>query len=155
MLQYLNSSSKVAPKNRRKPPTLGKKRSGTADVNDTRIVTGTRTDNYRNESLVLRGNNRSPKNNGNVLLGSYLRTQRQNQILLGQYNKQDDDAILIIGGGTSETDRRNVLTVASDGSVHLGENGGGSGMVTKDDNGNIIDLYTEDKNETIIKVIKG
>jgi hypothetical protein len=104
--------------------------------------------------LVLRGNNDSPSENGNILLGSNLTTQKQNQIILGQYNKKDDDAILVIGGGTSDNDRRNVLVVDSSGAVHLGENGGGSGMVTKDDNGNIIDLYTEDK-ETVNKVIKG
>tara|TARA_B100001094_G_scaffold332747_1_gene406231 strand:+ start:15707 stop:18673 length:2967 start_codon:yes stop_codon:yes gene_type:complete len=154
LLQYYNTNTSVAPKNRKLLPKLGKTTSGTANENTTKIVRGA-TNEYKNESLILRANNSSPKNNGNILLGSNLRTQLQNQILLGQYNKQDDDAILIIGGGTSETDRRNVLTVASDGSVHLGENGGGSGMVTKDDNGNIVDLYTEEKNETITKVIKG
>jgi len=156
LLQYYNTTTGTnIIKNRKLMPKLGKTKSALANENTNRIVRGKNVNDYKNESLILRANNSSPKNNGNIVLGSNLRTQLQNQILLGQYNKQDDDAILIIGGGTSETDRRNVLTVASDGSVHLGENGGGSGMVTKDDNGNIVDLYTEQKNETITKVIKG
>ena len=89
------------------------------------------------------------------MLGSNLRTRKENQIILGQYNVKDDDALFILGGGTSEDDRRNVLVVDSSGTLHLGENGGGLNMVTKDDNGNIIDLYTETDKEVIIKVIKG
>jgi hypothetical protein len=112
-------------------------------------------DGRKNESLVLKSNNTSPSFNGNIMLGSNLRTRKENQIILGQYNKQDDDALFILGGGTSEQDRRNILVVDSTGTLHLGENGGGANMVTKDDNGNIIDLYTETDKEVVIKVIKG
>lgn len=152
LLKYGNAEVKLIKKNRITLPDEGKIRDITeiSKGNKINVKNG-----YRNEGLILRGNNNSPRNNGNVILGNHLNTRRQNQVLLGQYNKQDNDALLIIGGGTSETDRRNVLTVSSDGVVHMGENGGGSGMVTKDDNGNIVDLYTEEKNETIIKVIKG
>lgn len=152
LLKYDNAIIKLKQKKRRVIQTEGK----TKDNVSTRIsLPDNSSSGYKNEGLIVKGNNLSPKNNGNVILGNHLNTRKQNQVLLGQYNKQDDDAILIIGGGTSETDRHNVLTVSSDGTVHMGENGGGGGMVTKDDNGNIVDLYTEEKNDTIIKVIKG
>jgi hypothetical protein len=151
LIQFGDVKDNVKLKLRKQQPTLGKNRNTRID-DKARIKD--RGQSYSNEGLVLRGNNDSPSENGNILLGSNLTTQKQNQIILGQYNKKDDDAILVIGGGTSDNDRRNVLVVDSSGAVHLGENGGGSGMVTKDDNGNIIDLYTEDK-ETVNKVIKG
>jgi hypothetical protein len=152
LLQYSNAEITLVKKRRITIPNEGKIRDITEISKGNKIRTN---DGYKNEGLILRGNNSSPRNNGNVLLGNHLVTKKQNQILLGQFNKEDNDALLIIGGGTSETDRHNVLTVSSDGTVHLGENGGGGGMVTKDDNGNIVDLYTEEKNDTIIKVIKG
>ena len=156
LIQFGNTiSGKSIIKKRKNTNTLGKKRLGTSTYTDTGIVEGLSPTGYKNKGLVVRANNKVAKNNGNIVLGNHLRTQKQNQILLGQFNKQDDDAILIIGGGSNENDRRNVLTVSSDGTVHLGENGGGGGMVTKDENGNIVDLYTEEANDTIIKVIKG
>lgn len=153
LLQYSDASTQVQKRKRRVIPTEGK----TNLITDDRIRTkdGIYNDGYKHEDLILRGNNRTIRNNGNVILGSNLTTRKQNQIILGQYNIQDDDALFILGGGTSETDRRNVLVVDSNGTLHLGENGGGANMVTKDDNGNIIDLYTETDNEVIIKVIKG
>lgn len=153
LLQYSDASTQVQTRKRRVIPTEGK----TNLITDDRIRTkdGKYNDGYKHEDLILRGNNRTIRNNGNVILGSNLTTRKQNQIILGQYNIQDDDALFILGGGTSETDRRNVLVVDSNGTLHLGENGGGANMVTKDDNGNIIDLYTETDNEVIIKVIKG
>ena len=107
------------------------------------------------KSLVLRGQNEAPKDNGNVLLGNGLTTRLQNQIVLGQFNKQDNNAILIVGGGTDENNRRNVLTVKQDGSIHLG--GDSDNLVTKDDTGAYIDLYTEDTDEydnTIINKVR-
>ena len=103
----------------------------------TRPITG--------KSFVMKANNKAPKNNGNIVLGNGLTTRLQNQIVLGRFNKQDDDAILVIGGGLDENNRRNVLTVKNDGSIHLG--GDSTNLVTKDGTGAYIDLYTEDKDE--------
>ena len=135
--------------------TRKKRKDEKNKIGDGKISVKIGGDGRKNESLVLKSNNDSPSYNGNIMLGSNLRTRKENQIILGQYNKQDDDALFILGGGTSEQDRRNILVVDSTGTLHLGENGGGLNMVTKDDNGNIIDLYTETDKEVIIKVIKG
>lgn len=97
------------------------------------------------KSFVMKGNNKAPKDNGNIVLGNGLTTRLQNQIVLGRFNKQDDDAILVVGGGLDENNRRNVLTVKHDGSVHFGHNS--TNLVTKDSTGAYIDLYTEDKDE--------
>lgn len=108
----------------------------------------------KGKSLIINANNKAPRDNGNIMLGQGLTTRLQNQIVLGQFNKLDNNAILIIGGGTNENNRRNVLTVKQDGSIHLGEHS--TNLVTKDDTGAYIDLYTEDKdaddNLTINKV---
>jgi hypothetical protein len=110
----------------------------------------------RGQGLALRGNNKYADNNGSIVLGTNLTTHKQNQIVLGQYNKVDNDAILIIGGGTSATDKRNILTVGSDGTISFGDTGGGSSMVTHDSSGNVIDLFTEDDTGKVVtKVIKG
>tara|TARA_R110001592_G_scaffold92874_1_gene270203 strand:+ start:5542 stop:8517 length:2976 start_codon:yes stop_codon:yes gene_type:complete len=135
--------------------TKKKRKDEKNKIGDGKISVKIGGDGRKNESLVLKSNNDSPSFNGNIMLGSNLRTRKENQIILGQYNVKDDDALFILGGGTSEDDRRNVLVVDSSGTLHLGENGGGLNMVTKDDNGNIIDLYTETDKEVIIKVIKG
>lgn len=148
-----NKIKSVSTRTRIKLPYEG--RTNLSTSYEIKKIDGTNSDGYTNEDLILRGNNKHIRNNGNVILGSNLTTRKQNQIVLGQYNKRDDDALFILGGGTSEDDRRNILVVDSSGTLHLGENGGGANMVTKDDNGNIIDLYTETDNEVIIKVIKG
>ena len=154
LLQYAQAEEvKGLKPNSRKKIKIGKDRRAAGDG---RISVKTGGGNGRtNEDLILKGGNKSIRNNGNIMLGSNLTTRKQNQVLIGQFNKKDDDAILIVGGGTSEDDRRNILVVDSKGTLHFGENGGGGNMVTKDDNGNIIDLYTEEENETIIKVFKG
>ena len=158
LIQYSYDSYQVSvnPKPRIELPSEGKTKLNRDGI---RKLDGINNNGYTNQDLIIRGNNKHIKNNGNVILGSNLTTRKQNQIVLGQYNIQDDDALFILGGGTSESDRRNILVVDSTGTLHLGENGGGLNMVTKDDNGNIIDLYTEkDKDtdkEVVIKVIKG
>ena len=91
-------------------------------------------------SMVIRANNIAPRNNGNIVLGNNLISRLQNQVVLGRYNQEDNDALLIIGGGWDENNRRNVLTVKSDGSIELG--GESTNLVTTDDTGAYMDLYT-------------
>jgi len=153
LLQYSNAALNIVTQPKPNLPYQGKTNLYRNDT--VRTIDGIKNDGYKNQDLILRGNNEHIRNNGNIILGSNLKTRKQNQIVLGQYNIQDDDALFILGGGTSENDRRNILVVDSNGTLHLGENGGGANMVTKDDNGNIIDLYTETEKEVIIKVIKG
>ncbi|QDP49433.1 MAG: hypothetical protein Unbinned2716contig1000_14 [Prokaryotic dsDNA virus sp.] len=113
-----------------------------------------------NGTLVQRNaGNQAPVNSGIAMLGSNLQARRQGQICLGQYNRRDDDAIFVVGGGTSENDRRNILTIRESGEIVVGDSGGGMNMVTTDSSGNYVDLFTEIKqrgsNEiTVTKVIK-
>ena len=93
------------------------------------------------KSLVMAGN-QSPTRNGNIVLGNGLIANDRNQIVLGRYNVQTAGAQFIIGGGTSNTDRRNVLTVFKDGSIVMGSDS--DNLVTQDSNGDYIDLYTEE-----------
>jgi len=97
-------------------------------------------------SAVMRGN-KAPSNNGNVVMGNNLVTRTPNQIVLGQYNKEDKDAILIVGGGVDESTRRNVLTVKADGSMYLGSDS--DNLMTKDSSGQYIDLYTKESDRII------
>ena len=41
----------------------------------------------------------------------------KNQTVFGQYNKEDPDALFIVGGGESEGNRKNLFTVKKDGSI--------------------------------------
>tara|TARA_Y100001937_G_C7136752_1_gene340420 strand:- start:30964 stop:34686 length:3723 start_codon:yes stop_codon:yes gene_type:complete len=91
------------------------------------------------------------QNNGQIALGNNLVSYKNSQIVFGQFNKRDDDAILVIGGGTDEHNRKNILTIKEDGSMQFGD--GGMNMVTTDSAGNVVDLYTKDGDNTT-KVIK-
>ena len=92
--------------------------------------------------------NIAPKDNGNVVLGNGLIANDTNQIVLGQFNKLTPNATFVIGGGTSNDDRRNVLTVFKDGTTVMGDDS--DNLVTKDVSGAYIDLYTEQR----VKVYK-
>ncbi|MBQ2742618.1 MAG: hypothetical protein IJF32_07430, partial [Oscillospiraceae bacterium] len=56
-----------------------------------------------------------------VLLGANLETalphKGENQVIYGQYNEEDADALVILGGGTSDTERKNALVVKKDGTI--------------------------------------
>tara|TARA_R110000744_G_scaffold89619_1_gene174186 strand:+ start:109 stop:1974 length:1866 start_codon:yes stop_codon:yes gene_type:complete len=105
------------------------------------------TDTVKGQSLVMKGNI-APKDNGNVVLGNGLIANDTNQIVLGQFNKLTPNATFVIGGGTSNDDRRNVLTVFKDGTTVMGDDS--DNLVTKDVSGAYIDLYTEQR----VKVYK-
>jgi hypothetical protein len=115
-----------------------------------------------NTSLVLNGNhNFTPNKAGNILIGSHLKSMSggTGQMILGKYNIDNPKASVIIGGGTSEADRKNILTITHDGAIEFGDIGGGSNMVTTDNNGDYIDLYTEsnasEDDKSVSKIIKG
>jgi hypothetical protein len=63
----------------------------------------------------------------NFIQGSYstavggrrLTITRDNQTALGQYNNPNTDAILVIGNGTSEQNRSNVLELSGNGIIKL------------------------------------
>ena len=54
-----------------------------------------------------------------ILVGNHLISDTERQIVLGAYNTEDPDAVLIVGCGTDETDRRNALVVKKDGTVFI------------------------------------
>ena len=128
-----------------------------ASPNSTNIGSNANT----NNATIMQGGqgNTAPANAGITMFGNNLQSNLAGQIVMGQWNEPDNEAILVIGGGTSDNDRRNLITVRRDGQVQFGGNGGGSGMVTTDENGNYVDMYTEIENKgsagkTIGKVIK-
>lgn len=46
-------------------------------------------------------------------------TSKEGQTVVGQYNKENKDALFIVGNGTSNTDRHNALEVLADGRVFV------------------------------------
>ena len=53
--------------------------------------------------------------------GRNLITGRTNQTVIGEFNKKDSNALLVIGVGNSDSDRKNALVVHKDGSVYVGD----------------------------------
>lgn len=102
--------------------------------------------------------NDAPRNAGIAMFGHNLISRREGQVVLGQFNRRDDNAILVVGGGSSVNDRRNLITVREDGQIEFGAEGGGTNLVTQDENGNYVDMFTEipirNGEVTVIKVIK-
>ena len=117
---------------------------GTGGGASSRAMRQGKMGNYRSRATIVQNNtnNRAAKNSGIAMFGEYLQSNAQGQVVLGRFNKPDNDAILIVGGGDA-SGRRNALSVSIDGSVTIGDKGGGSGMVTTDESGNYIDLFTE------------
>lgn len=56
-------------------------------------------------------------NSTSVVVGRFLQANNEKQVILGLYNTDDPDALVIIGGGTGNLDRRNALVVKKDGTV--------------------------------------
>ena len=137
--------------------------SGTRNTNNANALmrssnTGTNHRNKRTIMQVAEGND-APMNSGIAMFGNNLISRREGQVVLGQFNKQDDNAIFVVGGGTSNDDRKNIISVTRDGQVVFGDEGGGTNMITKDEQGNYVDMFTEipekGTGETIVtKVIK-
>lgn len=71
-------------------------------------------------------------------IGSGLNTSANNQVVLGKYNANNNKAILIVGNGTNNDDRKNAFVVNTDGSAEIQKVGNAdNSVVTKkyvDDN---------------------
>lgn len=62
--------------------------------------------------------NTTAKGQGSTAMGTGTKANNKNQLALGQYNVgTDEDAVVEIGWGTSDTDRKNILSVKSEGKV--------------------------------------
>ena len=73
------------------------------------------------------GDNNILNNSYAHLIGSYLVSGRSGQVVLGRYNAEDSNARFIIGGGTDDVNRINLLTVydtslVSDRAASIGAN---------------------------------
>ena len=65
------------------------------------------------------GYNNEARGENSFAAGEGLKTTIKNQIVLGQFNAQDDDAILIVGNGTSKDNLSNALVVKKNGDLHV------------------------------------
>lgn len=67
--------------------------------------------------------NRAGKGTGSVAWGYGLISTRDEQGVFGRFNMPDDDAIFIVGNGTSDDNRSNAIVVKENGNVltHGGE----------------------------------
>jgi hypothetical protein len=63
------------------------------------------------------GKNNKALDHNAALIGQGLCTSNRSQIILGQYNALDSTNVFIIGQGSSNTARKNILTVSKDGLV--------------------------------------
>lgn len=103
---------------------------------------------YRNEVLptgkhaFIGGKDSETAGEGSFVHGLYLKCNENGiyQWIGGKYNIEDTEGkyALIIGGGTSDKDRRNILTVDWDGNLELAE----SRAVTEADMSALIGVYT-------------
>ena len=78
--------------------------------------------------------------------GKYTTSGRNYQTVLGEYNEVVDDALLVVGNGTSESDRRNAFEVKQDGTVKV--NGKNITDISNSTGGSIVKTYTTDFRET-------
>lgn len=58
------------------------------------------------------------KNNNAVALGNNTKTNMNEQVVLGKFNTESNDAYLVIGNGTSNSDRKNVVEVKTNGTIN-------------------------------------
>ncbi len=63
-------------------------------------------------------------------IGRNLEAGRTRQIVLGAWNDPDHDALLVVGSGTGDNDRKNAFWIDSEGNVHLSGNLIVAGTVT-------------------------
>lgn len=59
-------------------------------------------------------------NIGSIAIGTQLRATGYEQVVLGSFNAENNNAIFILGNGTSENDRKNALEILKDGGLVLG-----------------------------------
>ena len=64
------------------------------------------------------GNKTEAKNNNAVAFGNNTKTNMNEQVVLGKFNTETDNAYLVIGGGTSNSDRKNVVEVRTNGTIN-------------------------------------
>lgn len=84
-------------------------------------ILGSFIENLGLHSVLFGNNNFVGKNGINIrMLGNWLKSNSPNekgQIILGTYNAEDNDALIILGSGTSENDRKNSIVVKRDGTI--------------------------------------
>lgn len=68
-------------------------------------------------SIALNGG--QAQANNSVAIGNGTYASQEGQIVLGQYNAENEDAIFIIGTGTSDADRKNSLIIDKNGNIQL------------------------------------
>ena len=73
---------------------------------------------------------------GAFLHGLYLITSTPYQAVFGEYNKEDPDAAVIVGNGTSEDARNNLFVIKKDGSVEVNGEGLSAKVVDEIEEGN-------------------
>lgn len=90
------------------------------------------------------------KNTNAVALGNNTKTNMNEQVVLGKFNTESNDAYLVIGNGISNSDRKNVVEVKTDGTINTKGNliVNGSGRIntltlgnTETNNSGAIDVY--------------
>lgn len=71
-------------------------------------------------SMFIAGMCRSiAKSNNSFAYGTSLTTDRANQVVFGQYNQGDADAAMIVGDGTDDAHRSNLMTLDKDGHLKI------------------------------------
>lgn len=90
------------------------------------------------------------KNTNAVALGNNTKTNMNEQVVLGKFNTESNDAYLVIGNGTSNSERKNVVEVKTDGTINTKGDliANGSGRIntltlgnTEASNSGAIDVY--------------
>lgn len=75
--------------------------------------------NSSGRSSVAIGTDSNAKNNSSFAIGTGLTTGRDTQIVLGRYNAVDTSSQLVFGNGSADNDKRNILTLATNGTLTL------------------------------------
>lgn len=63
------------------------------------------------EGVAIVGHNNHVNQKRCLVAGRYLKTGKEDQSVFGRYNAPDSDSYIVVGGGTSEDDRKNIFTV--------------------------------------------
>lgn len=96
---------------------------------DNSVATGNHTT-ASGANSVSAGNYTTASKANSVALGHYTTACSENQVVLGKYNEYDSSSAFIIGNGTSDSQRSNILTVASTGEMNLVNGTTGNNKVT-------------------------
>lgn len=94
-------------------PTMG----GYHDIGQDHVALNPNSSATGINSFAVNGGQATQKNS--IAIGPGTLAWAEDQVVLGQYNQLDTDAQIIIGTGTSETNRRNGLKIDKDGNIWL------------------------------------